>query len=567
MNMKKILALLLAVVLVVGLAACGGGSEKTTEGESKTEGAATSSEDAFELTVCLASEPQTIDPALNTTTDGANMILHAFEGLMTWKDDGQGKAVLELGQAESYEKVINDDGTVTYTFILREDIRWSDGQPVVAGDFEYAIKRLVNPKTASMYNYMADMLVNANEIMAGEEDPETLGVKALNDTTLEFTLVTDTPYFLEVTAFPALLPVRQDIVEANETQWTMDPATYVSNGPMKMNEWVHNAYISFVPNEEYYDQERVTVDVLNFQLMDDQNAMLSGFRNGDLDFIKEMPIDEIPGLIEAGEIEVMDYVGTYFVVFQNEVEPFDDPLVREAFSLVIDRNYIVNNITRAGQVPANAYVPAGVADAAGPGGADFYTTGGSGYISLDEADYEANCERARELLAEAGYPEGEGFPVVEYVYNTSDNHKTIAEALQAMWQDELNITVQLSNQDWAVFQQTRDNGEYQIARHGWIADYNDPITFLDMWVTGGGNNNAFFSNAEYDELIAKTKASSDPEERMDYMHQAEKILMDEAAVAPIYFYTEKKMLRPGLEGLYYSPLGYFFFMSVTEAQA
>ena len=572
---KKLVSLALSSAMVLSLAACGGsGTETTAASEAAETTAATEaaesteettaaeaeaeSSDGFNLAVCLASEPQTIDPALNSAVDGAIMINHMFEGLVKWVDDGEGNAVTAPGQAESWEKVVNDDGTVTYTFTLRDGIKWSDGQPVTAADFEYTWKRLANPETAADYCYMIDMVQGYADVASGAADPDTLGIKAIDDKTLEVVLSYDCPYFEEIMAFPATFPVRQDMVEGNE-QWTYDPATYIGNGPYKMAEWSHNAYILAEKNENYYDYENLGPDTIRFTLLDDANAMLTAYNSGELDFIENFPTDEMANYLASGEITVADYLGTYYVCFNTEDEVFSDPLIREAFSLAIDRNYIVENVSQAGEVPATAYVPSGVNDAAGPSGDDFRTVGGD-YYSVAAEDYEANCEKARELLAEAGYPNGEGFPTVEYTYNTDDKHKAIAEALQNMWQEVLGVTVTLSNQDWNVFLESRKQGDYQIARNGWIADYNDPCSFLDMWYTDGGNNDAQYSNPEYDALIDQAKATSNQEERMAAFHAAEDILIEQDSVlAPIYFYTQPYMLADDIQGMYYTPLGYFFF--------
>ena len=573
---KRTLAMLLAGVMCVGLLAGCGGS-KPSEAPSaapSSEPRAAPADEPFEITLNIASEPQSIDPALNSAVDGAIMINHMFEGLMKWKDSGveangsdgtATNAELTYGQAESYEKVENADGTVTYTFTLRDDAKWSDGKPVTAGDFVYSWQRLVNPETAADYNYMIDCVVNANEIMAGEMDPSELAVSAPDDRTFVVTIAAELPYFTELCAFPATFPVRQDIIEAKGDQWTFDTASYIGNGAYKMTEWEHNSKIVMEPNAEYYDVANLGPDKITFKLMDDQNAMLSGFRSGELDFIEEAPQAELAGLIASGEMKIVDYIGTYYVCYQTQKAPFDDPRVRKAFTLAIDRTYIVNQVTQSGQVEASGFVPAGIYDAAGASGDDFRTTGGDYYAETD-ADYEANCEEARRLLAEAGYPNGEGFPVVEYLYNTSEAHKAVGEALQFMWEEELGVTVTLNNQEWATFLQTRKNGDYSIARNGWIADYNDPMTFLDMWVTGGGNNDAQYSNPKYDELIAAAKLSTDPAERMDLMHQAEDLLMGEDGVlGPIYFYTQKYMVSDRIDGMFYTPLGYFFFLYTQPA--
>ena len=585
--MKKTLSLLLSLVFVVSLlAGCGNPGTTTatptpdanpeTSGTPAPEGTpAPSAGGPFEITLNIASEPQSIDPALNSAVDGAIMLGHMFEGLMKWKDSGVEtpgadgtctNAELTEGQAESYEKVVNDDGTVTYTFKIRSDARWSDGKPVTAGDFVYSWQRLVTPETTADYNYMIDSVVNANEIMAGDMDPTELAVSAPDDSTFVVTLTSDLPYFLEVCAFPATFPVRQDVTTKDDgtpnDQWTFDVATYLCNGPYKLTAWNHNSEIVMEPNEQYYDAANLGPDKITFKLMDDQNAMLSGFNSGELDFIEDVPQAELPDLIASGDLKIVDYIGTYYVCYQTQKAPFDDPRVRQAFTLAVDRTFIVDKVTQAGQVPANGFVPAGVYDAAGSTGDDFRTVGGAYYSIEGDADYsyEANCEKARELLADAGYPNGEGFPVVEYLYNTSDAHKAVAEALQNMWETELGVKVTLNNQEWAVFLQTRKDGNYSIARNGWIADYNDPMSFLDMWLTGGGNNDAQYANADYDAKIQEAKNTTDPAARMQLMHEAENIIMGQDwALNPLYFYTQKYMLSDRVGGMFYTPLGYFFF--------
>lgn len=572
---NKVLSMVLASAMMASLAACGGGSAAdptttaavdttgadTTEAETKEEAETTAAAEEsgeFNIAVCLASEPQTIDPALNSAVDGAIMINHMFEGLIKWVDDGEGNAMLAPGQAESWEKVVNDDGTVTYTMKMRDGIKWSDGKEVTAGDFEYSWKRLATPDTAADYCYMIDMVQGYADVASGTADPDTLGIKAIDDKTLEIVLSYDCPYFEEIMAFPATFPVRQDMVEGND-EWTYDPASYVGNGPYKMKEWSHNAYILAEKNAEYYDYANLGPETIRFTLLDDANAKLAAYKSGELQFIEEVPTDEIANYLASGEMEIADYIGTYYVCFNTEDEIFSDPKIRKAFSLAIDRNYIVENVTQTGEVPATGFVPSGVYDAEGSGGDDFRTVGGE-YYSVAADDYEKNCEEAKALLAEAGYPNGEGFPTVEYMYNTDDRHKAIGEALQNMWQTVLGVNVTLNNQDWNVFLQTRKDGDYQIARNGWIADYNDPCSFLDMWYTDGGNNDAQYSNKDYDAFIDAAKATSVQADRMKAFHDAEDLLMGTDSVhAPIYFYTQKYMMEDGISGMYYTPLGYFFF--------
>ena len=577
-NRKRLLALALVGVMSLGmlLSGCGGTSAQSpSPSPSASAPAESTPAEGFDMAVCIASEPQTIDPALNSAVDGAIMTQHMFEGLMKWVDSGNpvndkgnmNYAALAAGQAESYEKTDNGDGTGTYTFKIRSDAKWSDGQPVTANDFVYSWQRLANPLTAADYCYMIDMVQGYAAVNAGEADPTTLGVSAPDESTFVVNLTYDCPYFLEICAFPAAFPVRQDIIEAYGDTWTTDDNSshYISNGPWKLAEWVHDSYIKMVPNEYHYDAANLGPNSLTFQLMEDQNSMLAAYRSGDLQFIEDMPVDEIAGLLASGELNIVDYIGTYYVCYQTQAAPFDNALVRQAFTLAIDSKYIVEQVTQTGQVPATGFVPAGIYDA-DPDGDDFRTVGGDYWDApVDDATYQANCEKARQLLAEAGYPNGEGFPTVTYLYNTSDAHKAVGEALQQMWQEELGVTVQLQNQEWNAFLETRKKGEYQIARNAWIADYNDPCSFLDMWYTGGGNNDAQYSNPEYDAMIDAAKATSDPAERMSYFHKAEDIIIGQDwALGPIYFYTQKYMMADDISGAFYTPLGYFIYGYCTK---
>ncbi len=535
-NVKKKFATTLSLVLVVSTALTGCNS---TGGDTSSDG------DGNVLNVCVGPEPETIDPAKNTAVDGATLINHAFEGLM--KIDAEGNIV--EAQAESYE--VNEDETV-YTFKIREDAKWSDGQDVKAEDFVYAWQRLVAPETAADYNYMIDMVLNANEIMNGEKDPSELGIKAVDENTVEITLTTPTPYFLEVCAFPATFPVRQDIVEANSDTWATEESTYIGNGPYVLSSWEHQSKMVYEKNENYYDVENLGPDTINFELMEDQNTILSAFKNGEILFGDDLPSDEIAAM-EGNGLYTEGQLGTYFLCLNVQKEELSDVRVREALALAIDRNYIVESVTQAGQIPADTFVGMGLTDADGT--TEFNENSEKWY---DINDYEGNVKKAKELLKEAGYENGEGLPTIELMCNPG--HEDVMEAVQNMWKENLGLNVTISSQDWNVFIQTRQDGEYQVARHGWLADYNDPITFLDMWVTGGGNNDADWSNAEYDALVKQIKLSSDKEERYELMHKAEAILAKEMPVIPIYYYTDLYLKSDSLEGFYTSPLGYKYFM-------
>ncbi len=569
-NRNKLLALALAGAMSFSLlAGCNGGTAETKAPETApvdTQPVETTpvASGSFDINVCFASEPETMDPNLNRTVDGAVMAHHMFEGLYKWVDDGSGTAVLALGQAAAEpEKVTNDDGSVTYTYTLRDDIKWSDGEPVTAHDFEYSWKRLVNPDLAAPYSYMINMVKNANEAVDGTVSPDELGITATDDKTLVIELTYDCPYFQEICAFPTCVPLRADVVDGNDG-WFREPATFLCNGPYKMSDWTHNASITMVPNTEYYGGNDGP-DSITFKLMDDNRAMLTAFNNGELDYMQNPPPDEVASLLADGKLIPGDYLGTYYACFNNAKAPFDDARVRKAFSLAIDRNYLVNQITQVGEYPAGGWVPSNVYDVNGPDGDDFRTVGGD-YVSVDPAEYEKNCEEAKALLADAGYPDGAGFPAVTYLYNTDDRHNAIALALQSMWKNVLGVDVTMDNQDWNVFLQTRTAGEYNICRNGWICDFNDPMNFLDMFMTGNGNNDAHYSNEKYDALLNEALVTADPAKRMDLMHQAEDQMMGEdAAIAPLFYYNQPYLISDRVDGMYYTPLGYFFFMHCTPA--
>ena len=523
--MKRI-ALLLVIIMTFGMLAAGCGTSGTKE-----------------LVVQVGSEPNTIDPALNSAVDGATMLIHAFEGLMNLDKDG----VPVEAQAESHE--VSDDG-LTYTFTLRDGLKWSDGEPVTAEDYVYSWKRAVDPETAADYAYMFEVI----EGYDAEEGNHNLSVEATDEKTIVVKLKAVTPYFLELCAFPTFFPVRKDIVEADPDGWATKPDTYIGNGPYVMDEWVHDAHITFKKNSNYWNKDEIGPEAIKFLLMDDDSAVLAAFENGEILLADTFPNDEIDAWKDKEEFFIQSQLGTYYISFNVQKAPLDDPKVRRALMLAIDRVYICEQIGKAGQQPAGAFVSIGLSDADPT--KEFREVGGDYY---DPYDYEGNLEEAKQLLADAGYPNGEGIPTMEYLYNENTGHLLIGEALQSMWK-EIGVNIELVSQEWNTFLDTRKNGEYQIARNGWLGDYNDPISFLDMWVTGSGNNDAQWSNAEYDSLISQVKASSDREERMKLMHQAEDIIFEEAMLAPIYYYVDTYLKSPKLEGFYSSPLGYKYFM-------
>lgn len=523
--MKKLVSIILTVVFLFTMLLTGCGSSANDT-----------------LNVCVGPDPDTIDPALNSAVDGGTLILHAFEGLMTLDKDGTPVP----GQAESYD--LSEDERV-YTFHLRDGLKWSDGTDLKASDFVYAWNRAINPETAADYEYIFDII----EGYAGQK----LNVVAQDDKTLVVTLNAPTPYFLELTAFPAFMPVRQDIIEKNGDSWAVSADTYIGNGPYKITEWVPGSHIIFEKNNNYWGYKNLGAEKLKFVLMEDDNAMLSAYKNGEILFADSMPNDEIDAWRDKEDFHLQGQLGTYYVSFNVKKAPLDNPKVRQALILAVDRDYICKNIGKSGQEPAGAFVSTGLSDS--DPSKEFREVGGEYY---DPTDYEGNLEKAKALLTEAGYPNGEGFPNIEYLYNEGTGHQAIGEALQDMWK-KIGINVSLVSQEWATFLNTRKNGDYYIARNGWLSDYNDPISMLDMWVTGGGNNDAQWSNAQYDEIIKKIKSSSDREERFRLMHEAEDIIFDESMLCPIYYYVDLYLQSSKLDGFWSSPLGFKFFKYTT----
>ena len=479
----------------------------------------------LEITVQNGSEPATIDPNEVNANDQMAMVLHMYEGLTRYRQDLQG---VELAQAESVD--VSEDG-LTWTWHLRDDILWSDGQPVVAGDFVYAWQRLVSGSYDNS-NFI-DMVVNAVEVRTGEKDASELGVVAEDDKTLVVSLVNPCTYFDQLCAAAVMSPVRQDMVESGDL-WYADPATNIGNGAFNLVEWSNQEYIEMAASETYYDKEKVGPEKITWMLTDDGNTTLMNFESGDWMYAGTYPTEELDRMKEAGYLESTGIAGTYYIMFNEEsdIEALKDPRVRRAMALVIDRNYIVNNISKTGEIPADAWIGPGFP---GADGVDFHDANENKWWDLDA--YEANVEEAKKLMEEAGYPNGEGFPPIKYSTNNNPNHLAIAEYLQSVWKDELGIDMTVDVQEWAVFLDMRNKLEYDTARGGWTADYLDPASLFQIFVGDDGNNDTGFANAEYDELVRKAAEEPDPQARFDLFHQAEDIMKDNMAMIPVYYYT------------------------------
>ncbi|MDO4619866.1 MAG: ABC transporter substrate-binding protein [Lachnospiraceae bacterium] len=454
------------------------------------------------LKINLASEPAKVDPALNSSVDGACLIVNMFDGLYTYNADGQ----LEPAVADPenpYE--VSEDGT-QYTFHLQEGLKWSDGSALTAGDFEYAWKRAAKDETGADYAYLF------TDIFATAEDG-TIDVKATDDTTLVATLTAPCAYFLDLAAFPAFFPVPQAAIEAadadgtNPGAWCQE-AGFVTNGAYTMTEWTHEESIVLTKNENWRNADKVSIPELNFMLSADDTAIYAAYQGDNLDFADTVPTNEIASIMNNDDFHVVDQLGTYYVAFNVNSSLFEGKTVeqaaamRKAIALLIDRDYIVENIAQTGQKIATSFIPAGMADSNGgvfKANSDAYTfpvEEEEGYFPAELSD---DCiEEARKLLEFAGYKFTEDGVLsdetplaITYLINESSAHKLIAEAIQSDL-SEVGIDLDIESREWNVFLDERKQGNFDFAREGWIADYNDPINMLEMWTSQSGNNDSQF---------------------------------------------------------------------------
>ncbi|WP_143314567.1 peptide ABC transporter substrate-binding protein [Clostridium sp. HBUAS56017] len=543
-KIKKLCAITLALALgATTLVGCGG--KDSGKGAKQ------------EMVHNLGAEVETVDPTLNKAIDGSIVIANAFEGLYKTYDSDKA----EPGIAKSCD--ISSDG-LTYTFHLRDDAKWSDGQQVTAKDFAYSWKRALDPKTAANYAYQLYYIKGGEAYNTGKGSADALGIKVVDDLTLEVKLEKPTTYFLELTAFATYMPLREDVISAHPNDWTTDPSTYVTDGAFKLQEYnMKDSYV-FVKNDNYYDKDKVKLNKLTFKMIVDETSAYASLKNGELTSIDTVPVAEIESGKQSGLVQISPNLGTYFYCLNvgNKTEQLkpevkkalDNKNVRKALNLAIDREKIVKEVAKGGQEPAYSFVPKGIEI----DGKDF-----ADKKYWDETKFDV--EGAKKLLADAGYPNGEGLPTFQLKYNTAEGNKLIAEAVQQMWA-QIGVKVNLQNEEWKVFQKSRENGSYEIARHGWSADYADPMSFLDMWMTGGGNNDAKFANPKYDELIKKAQLETDAKTRAQHMREAENILMEEMPIVPIYYYTFVKGIDPKVKDMRVSPLGQVYFVKAYMAE-
>ena len=536
MKFKKMLAIFLSAALfVTAFAGCG---------KKKADG----------ITVQIGPNPETLDPALNSAVDGGNMLITLFETLLIIDQDNK----VQPGQAEKYE--VSPDG-LTWTFTMRDGLKWSDGTELNAKDFEYTFKRIADTNVAAPYAETVIGMIEGYKDAIDSKNPEKLNVKASEDgKTLTVKLAYPCSYFDKIVAFGTMSPVQKATVEKNGDSWATKPETYVCNGPYTITEWTPSEKIVCKKNENYkggWDSSKIVNDKLTFLLLEDSSASYTAYTGGTAQLIKDVPTEEIPTLKKdkKDEFNVDPILGTYYLSMNLNKAPFNNKNVRKALSLAIDRDYVANTVMQGTYTPAYNYVGTGVDDV-DPG--KFLenskaANGGKTYIS---EDYKANLEEAKKALAEAGYPEGKGFPTITYSTNDTGYHKAVAEYLQKVYKD-LGITMNIDIVDWSAFTPKRRAGEYEMARNGWVMDYNDASNMIELFTSTNGNNDGKYNNPAFDKAMNDSKVA-DKTAHFAALHEAEKIVSEDYGFIPVAYYNDFWLQSTSLKGTWHSPYGYWY---------
>ena len=536
MKFKKMLAIFLSAALfVTAFAGCG---------KKKADG----------ITVQIGPNPETLDPALNSAVDGGNMLITLFETLLIIDQDNK----VQPGQAEKYE--VSPDG-LTWTFTMRDGLKWSDGTDLNAKDFEYTFKRIADTNVAAPYAETVIGMIEGYKEAIDSKNPEKLNVKASDDgKTLTIKLAYPCSYFDKIVAFGTMSPVQKATVEKNGDSWATKPETYVCNGPYTITEWTPSEKIVCKKNENYkggWDSSKIVNDKLTFLLLEDSSASYTAYTGGTAQLIKDVPTEEIPTLKKdkKDEFNVDPILGTYYLSMNLNKAPFNNKNVRKALSLAIDRDYVANTVMQGTYTPAYNYVGTGVDDVETGKFLENSkaANGGKTYIS---EDYKANLEEAKKALAEAGYPEGKGFPTITYSTNDAGYHKALAEYLQQVYKD-LGITMNIDIVDWSSFTPKRRAGEYEMARNGWVMDYNDASNMIELFVSSNGNNDGKYNNPAFDKAMNDSKVA-DKTAHFAALHEAEKIVSEDYGFIPVAYYNDFWLQSTSLKGTWHSPYGYWY---------
>ncbi len=499
------------------------------------------------LTYIVKQEPEVLDPGLAAEYSVMAIFPNIFEGLTRIDNHG----LIQPGVGERTE--VSEDG-LTYTFHLNKNAKWCDGKPLTSHDFVYAWERVINPATGADYAWvMLPYIKNAQKYYDGKVGFEEVGISAKDDYTLEVTLEEPTPFFTELTAFWTYAPVRKDIVESG-ADWHRKAETLICNGAFKVSEIKFGQCLTLVRNENYHNKERVHLDRIKYEFVEDANTALSAFEAGKADGISFLPDSEIPRLkMTSDAFRSLPKVETQFIDINVKEKPFDDVRVRKALNLAINKKEIVDNVLRGGQIPATALVPPGITF----GGEDFRNVGGDFGISPT-----GNIEKAKKLLAEAGYPDGKGFPTIRIKTNGDKEYEVIAK----MWEDNLGIKSELVTREWKIHIKELKALDFKVARGGWTGDYNHPSTFLDIFTPNSGTNYTNWLDEEYVRIIRAAHKETDTKKQLDLYHQAEKILIDASPIIPLYYNRFSILMNPEVKDWFQSPLGTIIFSSAYKVK-
>ncbi|HJV45714.1 MAG TPA: peptide ABC transporter substrate-binding protein [Bacillota bacterium] len=529
-HMYTMLCSLLSLSMV--LTACGGSAKQTPSEHREQDKISQNTTNSFRIN--MKNDPTSLNPGQISDQTSIALIKAVMEGLTRIGPDGKPQnAVAENIKISADQK--------TYTFKLRET-KWSNGDPVTAGDFEYAWKWELSPKNDSQFAYQLYPILNAEKVKKGEVAPDQVGIKAIDTKTLEVTLTNPTPYFLEIIAFPTYFPVNQKIAEKNN-DWQKDTSVFVGNGPFKPTKWQHGSKIILEKNTTYWDATTVKLNQIDMTIMEDPNKELSLFKDGNLDWagapLSEIAIEGMPELRKSGRLLTFPIAGTYLYKFNTKITPFNNTKIRKAFAYAINRKMLAENIMQDGQMPAMAYVPP-----------TMFKENEKGYFP--DANYEEAKKLLKEGMEELGISE---LPPIELSINTSEAHTKIAGAIQDMWKSHLGAEVALKSTEWNDHLDNIKKGKFQIARISWLGDFNDPATFLEIYTLPQGNNNTYWTNDQYNQLIKASYSEKDATERQRSLREAEKILMDEMPFIPIYFYTMSYAKSDKIKDIYIDSLG------------
>jgi dipeptide transport system substrate-binding protein len=534
--MKKVMSLLIMSMLVFVLAAC---TASNNAGTDQNEGSNNNDNASGEKVLRLnnGSEPTSFDPPIGFDSYSWNALNNLMEGLTRLDDEHLPKEAT----AEKWD--VSEDGK-TYTFYIRDNAKWSNGDDVTAGDFVFAWKRLLNPDTASPAAFLGYFIEGAEAYNNGEGSADDVQVKAVDEKTFEVTLVAPQSYFLSVITNPAFFPINEKVA-ADNPQWFAEAESFVGNGPFSLDEWVHDSHFVMAKNDQYWDADTVNLDKVHWAIVNDSNTEYQMYQAGELD-TSGVPADASEALFNEGKVNVGEQAGTYFFRFGVDEEPFQNVNIRKAFAMAVNQQDVVDFVTKRGEEAAKGFVSTGFTD---PAGNDFRETNGD-LVTFNAEEAKALLEKGME---EEGY---ETLPEVTLTYNTSDEHKRIAETLQQMFKDNLGVDVKLANMEWNVFLDMQRGLEFQFSRSSFLADYSDPINFLENFQTGHSMNRTGWSNAKYDELIQNALNEADDAKRFDYMYEAEKVLFEEMPIIPLYFYNHVYLQNDAVKGIIRHPVGY-----------